>query len=145
MATGPLSELAEWARTLLEEARVGRLGMLDDRDRPRVLPVTFAVESESLVTAVDAKPMRSREPARVRFLRRAPHAALTVDCYSEDWAELAWVQVLGSVRVREVGEAPAAVAALADKYAQYRGELSPGPVLRLEPERALCWRARGSR
>ena len=44
------------------------------------------------------------EPARLRFLRRDPRAALTIDRYSDDWEELAWVQVLGRVAIIEVEE-----------------------------------------
>ena len=88
-----------WARRMLVEARVAQPGMLDDRDRPRVLPVTFVLHAGSLWSAVDHKPKRvpGRELARVRFLRNRPQAALTVDHYEEDWSALAWVQALGRV------------------------------------------------
>ena len=100
-----LDELPSWAADLLDEARVARLGLLDDEDGVRgSFPVTFAVQAGSLWTAVDRKPKRDPaiEPARVRFLRRNPHAALTVDRYDDDWNRLAWVQVLGDVDVLEV-------------------------------------------
>lgn len=126
---------------MLRTARVGRLGLLDERDRPRVLPVTFALAGECLYSAIDAKPKRPGEPARVRFLRRRPEAALTVDHYEDDWRALAWVQVLGRVELIEPADEPAAMDALAAKYAPYRSEPPPGPLLRLVPERALHWRA----
>ena len=84
---------------MLERARVGRLGFVDDRERPRVLPVTFALCADAIYTAVDAKPKRAGEPARVRYLRQRPQAALTVDHYEDDWSKLAWVQVLGRVEL----------------------------------------------
>ena len=136
MAPGPLDELPDWALELLGEARVGRLGFLDDADRPRVLPVTFAVADGVIWSAIDWKPKRSGEPARVRYLRRNPAAALTADHYEEDWAKLAWVQVLGRVDVLAEGD----LDALARKYAQYRERPAQGPFLRLVPERALSWR-----
>jgi PPOX class probable F420-dependent enzyme len=135
-----LGELPGWARDLLQSARVGRLGLLDDDGRPRVLPVTFAVAEGALWTAVDSKPKRG-EPARVRFLRERPHAALTVDHYDDDWDRLAWVQALGTVAVLDTGDAQPGLGALTAKYAQYRDERPPGPVLRLDVERAICWRA----
>jgi hypothetical protein len=82
-----------------------------------------------------------REPARVRYLRRRPESALTVDRYEEDWAKLAWVQVLGKVRTLDADED--GLEALRAKYAQYRERAPAGPFLRLEPQRALCWRAAG--
>lgn len=126
---------------LLRRCRVARLGLLDDADRPRVLPVTYAVDEGAVWSAIDRKPKRSPEPARVRYLRRQPAAALTVDRYSDDWAALAWVQVLGRVEVREPSDARQALEALAGKYPQYRLEPPPGPLLRLSPERILWWKA----
>jgi nitroimidazol reductase NimA-like FMN-containing flavoprotein (pyridoxamine 5'-phosphate oxidase superfamily) len=74
-----LEELPGWARELLATERVGRLAFLDDQDRPRVLPVTFAVLGDSVWSAIDEKPKRAAEPARVCYLRRRPEAALCVD------------------------------------------------------------------
>jgi PPOX class probable F420-dependent enzyme len=136
-----LTEAPSWARALLEEARVGRLGLLDEEGGPRVLPVTFAVAEGWIWSAIDRKPKRSAEPARLRFLRRDPRAALTLDRYSDEWGELAWVQVLGLVEILETAEAGVGLAALSAKYPQYRGEPPPGPVLALRPKRCLWWRA----
>jgi PPOX class probable F420-dependent enzyme len=142
MRSGDLSELEDWARELLYSARVARLGLLDDEDHPRVLPVTFALVEGCAWSAIDRKPKRSgREPARLRFLRRRPDAALTVDRYDDDWSRLAWVQLLGEVSLHEVADAPAAMTALGEKYEPYRREPPPGPLLRLEPSRILAWRA----
>jgi len=134
------TELVAWANELLETARVGRLGLVDEEGAPRVLPVTFALADGRIWSAIDQKPKRSGEPARLRFLRRDPRAALTVDRYSDDWDELAWVQVLGTVRIREVSEGAAGMEALSAKYGQYRDQAPPGPLLALEPQRYLWWR-----
>ena len=141
MGPTTLENAPGWALELLEESRVGRLGMTDDGGAPRVLPVTFAVHAGSLWTVVDNKPKRAGEPARVRWLRARPAAALTVDHYDDDWSRLAWVQVLGEVGVLDVAPAHDAVAALAAKYAQYVDDPPPGPLLRLVPRRVLCWSA----
>jgi PPOX class probable F420-dependent enzyme len=130
-----------WARALLEEERVGRLGLLDEEGAPRVLPVTFAVAEGRIWSAIDQKPKRTAEPARVGFLRRDPRAALTVDRYSDDWDELAWVQVLGTVELLDVADARVGLEALRSKYEQYRAAAPPGPVLALDPKRWLAWRA----
>jgi PPOX class probable F420-dependent enzyme len=126
---------------LLETARVGRLGLLDLEGAPRVLPVTYALARGRIWSAVDRKPKRSGEPARLRFLRRDARAALTVDRYSDDWDQLAWVQVLGRVSIVEVADGEAGLQALSAKYEQYRDERPPGPLLALEPRRYLWWRA----
>jgi PPOX class probable F420-dependent enzyme len=136
-----LEELPGWARELLTTERVARLAFVDDRDRPRVLPVTYAVEGGSVWSAIDEKPKRATEPARLRYLRRRPEAALCVDRYSDDWSRLAWVQLLGRVTVVAPHEAPAAMAALAAKYEPYSERTPPGPLLQLLVSRALSWRA----
>jgi PPOX class probable F420-dependent enzyme len=141
MADREPTDLVAWANELLEEARVARLGLLDLEGSPRVLPVTFAVAEGRLWSAIDRKPKRTEEPARLRFLRADPRAALTVDRYSDDWDELAWVQVLGRVEIVGVGDGAAGLEALAAKYEPYREEAPPGPLLALRPERYLWWRA----
>ena len=136
-----LETLPEWARELLASERVARLAYVDGEDRPRVLPVTFAVADGAVWSAIDEKPKRSPEPARVAYLRRRPEAALLVDVYDDDWTRLAWVQLLGRVDVLPVDSEPDAVAALAAKYEQYARRTPPGPLLRLTVERTLHWRA----
>jgi PPOX class probable F420-dependent enzyme len=136
-----LGDLPGWARELLVAAPVARLGLLDERDLPRILPVTFAVFEGALWSAIDRKPKRSAEPARLRRLRRRPQATLLVDAYFDDWSRLAWVELRGPVSVLEASAAPGALEALAAKYEQYRAEPPPGPLLRLAPQRFACWRA----
>jgi PPOX class probable F420-dependent enzyme len=142
VARGTLADAPAWARTLLEEERRGHLGLVDAEGAPRVLPVTFAVAGGDLVTVVDDKPKRAPGAAlaRVRWLRREPRAALTVDRYDDDWSRLAWVQVLGRVAVEDAVAADA-LAALQARYAPYRERAPRGPLLRLRPERVLVWRA----
>ncbi len=136
-----LEELPGWARELLAAERVARLAFLDGEDRPRVLPVTYAMAGGSAWSAIDEKPKRAAEPARVRYLRRRPEAALCVDRYSDDWSRLAWVQLVGQVSVLGLDEGAAGLAALTEKYAPYRERQPPGPLLRLGVERAVCWKA----
>ena len=136
-----LATLPAWASKLLTAGRVARLGFADGDGRPRVLPITYAVVEGDLWSAIDAKPKRAGEAARVRWLRERPEAALVVDRYSDDWEELAWVQAIGRVDVVGIDEGARALTALASKYEQYRSAPPPGPLLRFTVERALCWRA----
>lgn len=140
-----VAELPGWARELLERSPVGRLGLIDGDGGPRVLPVTYAISGTALVSAIDHKRKRvgAEELARVRWLRARPRAALTVDHYDEDWSKLAWVQALGEVRVLAAGGEPAAVRSLTERYEAYRLQPPAGPLLMLEPDRLLWWRAAG--
>jgi PPOX class probable F420-dependent enzyme len=140
-----LDDLEPWAAELLAAARVAHLGLLDDDGRPRVLPVTFAVLSGAVWSAVDDKPKRrpGAELARVRWLRARPAATLTVDRYDDDWTRLAWVQLVGRAEIVEAAARPDVLAALAARYPAYRDRPPPGPLLALRPERVLRWRASG--
>ena len=133
-----MEDLPTWARDLLAQARVARLALLDEEDLPRVLPVTFALFEGAVWSAIDQKPKRSAEPARVRRLRRRPEAALLADRYDDDWSRLAWVELRGPVSVEPLGPA---LEALEAKYPQYLEQPPPGPLLRLAPRRCACWRA----
>lgn len=136
-----LATLPVWASKLLAVGRVGRLGFADDDGHPRVLPITYAVLGDAAWSAIDQKPKRSAELARVRWLRLRPEAALVVDLYDDDWSQLAWVQLLGRVEVLDLADGAVGLEALRAKYPQYSEEPPPGPVLRLDVERALHWRA----
>jgi PPOX class probable F420-dependent enzyme len=139
-----LETLPTWARELLDTEPVGHLGLLDDAGRPRVLPVTFAVVEGKLWSAVDDKPKRvpGAELARVRWLRQRPRSALTVDRYSDDWSRLAWVQAIGETSILDIAGNDAALEALSVRYQAYRERAPKGPLLRLDPDRVIWWRAR---
>jgi PPOX class probable F420-dependent enzyme len=138
-----VDDLPAWAIALLDEARVGHLGLMDDAGRPRVLPVTFALARGQAWSAVDDKPKRRPgEPlARVRWLTARPAASLTIDRYDDDWTHLAWVQLIGTGAVVDVGGHADVLRALAERYPQYRDRPPGGPLLRLTPDRSVCWRA----
>ncbi len=136
-----LAKLPSWAFELLERERVARLAFADADGHPRILPVTFAVADGAVWSAIDHKPKRTTEPARVRWLRERPEAALCVDVYSDDWDRLAWVQLLGRVRVLDVDAGVEGLDALVGKYDAYREQRPDGLLLRLEVERTLHWRA----
>jgi PPOX class probable F420-dependent enzyme len=138
-----VDQLPDWATHLLDSSRVARLAFVDDAEHPRVLPVTYALAEGAVWSVIDDKPKRSGEPARVRYLRRRPEAALCVDVYDDDWSRLAWVQLIGTVEVLPIGGGAAGIDALAAKYEPYAERRPPGPLLRLSVERALSWRATG--
>ena len=60
------TEVPSWANVLLAQERVGRLGVLDLEDGPRVQPVTFALAEGRIWSAIAQKPKRTAEPARLQ-------------------------------------------------------------------------------
>src|ERR687892_223472 len=114
-------------RARVAEARVARLATLDPDGRPHLVPIVFALAGETLYTAVDAKPKRSRLLRRIENARRDPRVAVLIDHYDDDWARLWWIRLRGRARVLDDGEeAERALALLTEKYEQYR-EAPPGP------------------
>jgi len=123
-------------------ARVARLATVRDDGRPHLVPVCFALDGDSIVSAVDAKPKRSTALQRLDNVRAHPDVSLLVDHYDDDWARLWWVRVDGHARVVEGGaEHAVAVARLASKYAQYRDAPPTGAVVVVEARGWRGWSA----
>jgi len=141
-----LEELPGWARELLKSEPLGHLGLIDDDGQPRVLPVTFALVDGEIWSAVDDKPKRvpGEALARIRWLRARPQSALTVDHYSQDWSNLAWVQLIGETTIVEVAGQAQVLEALTARYPPYRERPPRGPLLRLVADRCVWWRSRRS-
>ena len=137
----PVFGLPDWAADELEAGRVARLAYLDAEGAPRVLPITYALADGVIWNVIDHKPKVQDVPARVEWLRREPRAGICVDVYHEDWSKLAWVQLIGEVDVLDLAEDGVGLEALIEKYPQYREEPPQGPLLRLQVERAMSWRA----
>ena len=124
----------------LATARVARLATTDPDGRPHVVPIVFALEGDTLYSAVDSKPKRSRRLRRVENARARPDVTVLVDHYEEDWCELWWIRLRGRARVLESGEEhDRAIALLAEKYPQYRAEPPAGPVLAVDVVEIRTW------
>jgi PPOX class probable F420-dependent enzyme len=118
--------------------RVARLATIDADGRPHIVPIVFALDGETLYSAVDAKRKRSRTLRRVENARERPNVTVLLDHYEDAWDQLWWVRLRGRARVLEGGdEAERGLRLLADKYEQYRRELPAGPVLAID---VLEWR-----
>jgi PPOX class probable F420-dependent enzyme len=130
-------------RELVAAARIGRLATLTPDGRLHLVPISFALEGETLYSAVDEKPKRSRKLQRLANVRANPDVAVLVDHYDEDWSHLWWVRLRGTARVVEEGsELEAALALLTDKYEQYRAQPPGGPAIAVAVEEWRGWEAR---
>ena len=112
--------------------------------RPHLVPIVFAIAGDTLYSAVDAKPKRSRTLRRIENARRRPDVTVLIDHYENDWTRLWWVRLRGRARVLDGGEEAAhALALLAAKYEQYR-KAAPGlPVLAIDITEWRAWAAGG--
>jgi PPOX class probable F420-dependent enzyme len=134
---------AERMRVLAAEARVARLATLTPDGRLHLVPISFVLDGDTLYSAVDDKPKRSRRLQRLANVRANPDVAVLVDHYDEDWSRLWWVRLRGAGRIVEQGvELEAALRLLAAKYEQYRRQPPGGPVLAIELREWRGWEAR---
>jgi PPOX class probable F420-dependent enzyme len=124
------------ARARFAAARVARLATADAGGRPHLVPIAFAVTGDTIYSAVDAKPKRTRALRRLANVRENPAVSLLVDHWDEDdWAALWWARADGRARVLDPDdpEARRAVDLLSERYPAQRGA---GEVLVVEVE---CW------
>jgi PPOX class probable F420-dependent enzyme len=117
-------------------ARVARLATVDREGRPHVVPICFVLDGETLYTAVDEKPKRTRRLKRLENIEANPYVEVLVDHYEDDWSRLWWVRLRGRARI--VDDA-AALTLLARKYPQYRERPPTGPVIAVEIDERTEW------
>jgi PPOX class probable F420-dependent enzyme len=126
----------------LAAMRVARLATTDADGRPHLVPIVFALEGDTLYTAVDKKPKRSKRLRRIENARARPDVTVLIDHYEEDWNRLWWIRLRGRARVLESGqELEHALALLQEKYPQYREEPPDGPVLAIDVIETRVWSA----
>lgn len=123
---------------------MGRLATADENGQPYVVPFCFVYQGGILYTPLDEKP-KSTDPRnlkRVRNIRENPRVAVVVDRYSEEWSGLAYLMVRGTAHLLEPEdpEHAGAVAALREKYPQYRAmRIHELPLIRITPETFTAW------
>lgn len=132
------------ARRLFAGARVATLGSLTAAGDPHLVPVTFAVDGDTVWTAVDAKPKRAGSLRRHENIRRRPGVSLLAQEWDEDWSRLWWVRADGSAVVTDEPAAVArAVGLLRTKYRQYAEVRVGGPVIEVTISSWRGWRYEG--
>jgi PPOX class probable F420-dependent enzyme len=111
---------------------VARLATADAAGVPHLVPFVFAVVSDAaggdtISSAVDHTPKRSRALRRLANIAVNPHVSVLADHYEDDWSRLWWVRADGTARVLDTS-APA-LAALQNTSEQYRRIPPAGPFL----------------
>ena len=106
------------------------------------MPIVFALAGDTLYTAVDGKPKRSRRLRRIENARERPDVVVLIDHYHDDWAQLWWIRLRGWARVLDSGdEAERALRLLSRKYDQYRRQRPGLPVLAIDIREWYGWDA----
>lgn len=119
---------------------VARLATVRPDGRPRVVPCCFALDGDTLYSAVDAKPKTTSRLARLDDITAHPPVSLVVDHYADDWTQLWWARLDGAAEVLRAGpEQDRALSLLAGKYEQYRAQRPAGDVIAVRIERWQTW------
>ncbi|SNT59470.1 PPOX class probable F420-dependent enzyme, Rv0121 family [Asanoa hainanensis] len=127
------------ARARFAEARVARLATVSATGQPHLVPVTFALDGNTIYSAVDAKPKRSTALRRLANIEANPQVSLLADVYDDDWSRLWWARADGTARVLESGpEADRAAVRLGERYPAFERR---GPVLAVDVRRWSGWSA----
>lgn len=129
------------ARLRFAEARVARLATADASGRPHVVPMVFAVEDNTIYSAVDHKPKRTTALRRLANIATNPHVAVLTDAYDDDWERLWWARADGTATVHERRSPQGAhgIRLLQERYAQYAAHPPCGPVIAIDVERWSGW------
>ena len=131
------------AQARFAAASVARLGTADAQGRPHVVVVTFAVEGDTIYTAVDQKPKSGTTLKRLRNVSENPQVTMLADDYSDDWDTLWWARADGRAQIlADQQQMAAPLRLLVDRYWQYRQAPPTGPVLAVTVERWSGWAAR---
>src|SRR5436309_13918210 len=127
-------------RRRIADAKVARLATVGAGGKPHVVPITFAVDGDTIYFAVDAKPKRTTDLKRLRNIAANPSVSVLVDHYEDDWARLWWVRVDGTARLLADGaQAVRATDLLAARYPQYRRARPGGPGGAIPSHRTSGW------
>ena len=123
--------------------RVVRLATVRPDGAPHLVPVTFAVMGDVVVSAVDHKPKRGPDLQRIANIRAHNRVSLLADHYDDDWERLWWVRADGTATVLDADAPTAAQAidALVGRYPQYRTVRPEGPVILVTVLRWSGWSA----
>lgn len=129
------------ARRRFAAARVARLATADSAGIPHLVPVTFALDGDAVVFAVDHKPKSSTDLRRLRNIAENPQVSLLADHYTDDWARLWWARADGTALIAPEQDRASALRVLCDKYPQYSERPPDGAVVRVEVRRWSGWSA----
>jgi PPOX class probable F420-dependent enzyme len=130
------------ARAHFEATPVARLATVGADGAPHIVPITFALVGETIVTAVDGKPKRGTPLRRFDNVAANPRVSVLVDAYDEDWTRLWWARADGHASVLPAGaELEAALAALRARYTQYATVAVTGPAMSIAVDRWSGWSA----
>jgi len=133
---------AEDLRRRIRGSMVARLATVGPDGRPHIVPITFAMDDDTIYFAIDFKPKKTADLQRLRNIEANPSVSVLVDHYEDDWTKLWWVRADGSARIVIDGALfEQGIALLTHRYTQYRSARPAGPVIAISIARMTGWSA----
>jgi nitroimidazol reductase NimA-like FMN-containing flavoprotein (pyridoxamine 5'-phosphate oxidase superfamily) len=125
-----LAKLVEWER-------VCRVATASPAGVPHVVPVCHVLNDGKLYFASETG------ARKVRNVRQNPHVTVTVDLYSDDWANVKGVMIQGSATIVAKARFRKIRRLLYEKYPQYPDMSAIGErdsvIVEVTPRHAFAW------
>ena len=131
------------ARLCLASARVATLATARSSGEIDLVPITFAVAGNQLVSVVDHKPKTTLHLRRLKNIMNNPRVTVLAHSYDEEWDRLWWVRVRGTARIVRSGrQHHDAIGSMVAKYPQLVDPPPTGSVIIVKIDEWLGWSAR---
>ena len=132
------SKLSGAAAELVARERVCRIATANAEGLPHLVPVCHVVAGGKLYIG------SGDDATKIRNLKANPKITVTVDLYSDYWAEIKGVMVQGTAKLIERGPAfQRAKRKLYEKYSQYAKEAALAPsdsvIIEVTPTHVFSW------
>ncbi len=130
--------LKKAAAQLIAWERVCRVGTASEAGVPHVVPVCHILTGGKIYFG------SGNDGRKVLNLKANPHVTVTVDLYSDDWANLKGVMVQGTAKLIEKGPRFRKIRALLyKKYSQYPAEAAldetDSVIVEVTPTHVFAW------
>ena len=130
--------LSKKVAKLIAHERVCRVATAGAERRPHLVPVVHVLAGDKIYFG------SGDDGRKVENLRANPQIAITIDLYSDDWAQLRGVMVQGTARLIERGPRfKQARRRLYAKYPQYAREAALAPsdsvIVEVTPTHVFAW------
>src|SRR5712691_4133264 len=133
---------SEEMRHRIDGAMVALLATVGADGRPHIVPITFALDEDTMFFAIDFKPKKTADLQRLRNIEANPSVSVLVDHYEEDWTKLWWVRADGTARIVIDGATfEKGISLLTQRYAQYQSARPAGPMVSIAIQRMTGWSA----
>ena len=134
--------MTDLARQRFASAPVAVLATVSVDRTPHLVPITFALRDDLIVTGIDHKPKQTTRLRRLDNIATNPAVSALAHHYdSDDWTRLWWARAdgLASIVPADDAEHSALAALLGEAYPQYREHPIAGPIIAIAAGRWSTW------